>query len=209
MAAISSKICGAANRDVMRLWGYAAIALVLPILTVSAASILLHPDETFPGGLFVMALGDPFLGDVNFATYQRRSSPNEALFCSKDVCSAPDKILGSVPITQNPVNVMNGLQSLIETAVRSNGESIERRAMTMNGDGIFIDFLVRTPVLRFPDTLNIALLTKKDEPAASIALLSRSRIGRSDRGVNRARLERIAAALQAVMHDRPLDTPQP
>jgi Protein of unknown function (DUF1499) len=193
----------------MRLMGYAAMALFLAILTVTAASKLLYPDETFPDGLYIMALGDPFLGDVDFASYERRSTPTEALFCSKDVCAAPDQTLERVPVTQNSADVMNGLQSLVEAAVTSDGESIERRAMTSKGDGIFMDFLVRTPVLRFPDTLNIALLTKNGEPAASIALLSRSRIGKSDFGVNRARLERIAAALQTITPDRPLGAPQP
>jgi Protein of unknown function (DUF1499) len=193
----------------MRLIVYAAVALVLAVLIVSAASKLLYPTEKFPGGLYIMALGDPYLGDVDFASYQRRSTPNEALFCSKDVCAAPDQTLGLVPVTKDTVKVGNGLQALIEAAVTLNGESIERRAMTMNGDGIVIDFVVRTPVLRFPDTLNAALLMKDGAPAASIALLSRSQIGKSDRGVNRARLDRIAAALQAVTPDRPLGALQP
>jgi uncharacterized protein (DUF1499 family) len=193
----------------MRLIGYAAIALVLSVLIVSAASKLLYPGETFPDGLYVIALGDPFLGDVDFAAYKRRATPNEALFCSKDACAAHDQTLEPVPVAQSPVNVMNGLQALIEAAVTSEGESIERRAVTVNGDGIFIDFLVRTPFLRFPDTLNAALLTNDGEAAAGIALLSRSRIGKFDHGVNRARLERIAAALKALTPENPLGAPQP
>lgn len=56
-------------------------------------------------------------------------------------------------------------------------------------------YVARTALMRFPDAVSIKLT-----PLASgtrIAIFSRSRFGHSDLGANRARVERIIAALQA------------
>ncbi|MCB9959212.1 MAG: DUF1499 domain-containing protein [Rhodospirillaceae bacterium] len=58
----------------------------------------------------------------------------------------------------------------------------------------------RTPLLRFPDTLTvrfIALDPADGQPRSTLAVLSRSHYGHGDVGANRARVERLFAAVAA------------
>jgi uncharacterized protein (DUF1499 family) len=50
-------------------------------------------------------------------------------------------------------------------------------------------YLVRTRLMRFPDTIVVKVI-ELDQDHSTLALYSRSQIGRSDFGVNRKRLKR-------------------
>jgi len=54
----------------------------------------------------------------------------------------------------------------------------------------------RSPVMRFPDIITIELIPLDGE-RSTLAILSRSRYGRSDFGVNAARVKRLIEKLQA------------
>ena len=57
-------------------------------------------------------------------------------------------------------------------------------------------FLQHTRLMRFPDTIDAEVLPVGDDES-TLAIYSRSLVGRKDFGVNRARLERWLAALDA------------
>ena len=57
-------------------------------------------------------------------------------------------------------------------------------------DGVLLHAVFRTPVLRFPDDF----LARLDNPGVCIQVRSSSRVGRSDLGTNRRRVERLRAA---------------
>jgi uncharacterized protein (DUF1499 family) len=57
-----------------------------------------------------------------------------------------------------------------------------------------VRILQHTRLMRFPDTIDIAVLSIGDNQS-TLAIYSRSLIGRGDLGVNRARIERWLAAL--------------
>ncbi|MDF2690080.1 MAG: hypothetical protein K0Q80_3046, partial [Microvirga sp.] len=54
--------------------------------------------------------------------------------------------------------------------------------------------LVRTRFMRFPDTVVVQVFDR-GEDASTLALYSRSQVGRSDFGVNRRRIERWVARI--------------
>lgn len=60
-------------------------------------------------------------------------------------------------------------------------------------DGAVLHAVFKTPVLRFPDDL----LARRDDAAGVIHLRSSSRVGRSDLGANRKRVEKLRAAYLA------------
>ncbi len=53
-------------------------------------------------------------------------------------------------------------------------------------------YLVRTRLMRFPDTVVVQVFDRGQD-GSTLALYSRSQIGRSDFGVNRRRIERWVA----------------
>ncbi|MFI5106736.1 MAG: hypothetical protein ACHP79_17570, partial [Terriglobales bacterium] len=74
----------------MNIWlGIAATVALLLVATV-AAFALIGPER------FWMLFGPPDLGAISFETLKRRSTPNDALACPPDVCSAKSDLLPPV-----------------------------------------------------------------------------------------------------------------
>ena len=72
------------------------------------------------------------------------------------------------------------------------------RAEVVTVEGGYLHAVVRTPVLRFADDLELLL----DRDARTIHVRSASRVGRSDLGANRARVEALRERWRASGPDR-------
>ena len=130
--------------------------------------------------------GSPDLGAVDFKTLVRRQSPNDALICPQDVCSV------SKPDSEPPVFPLpaSRLRALISDVALS-----EPNTSLLHSSAEQDRYLVRTKLMRYPDTV-VTQVIALDEGHATLALYSRSQIGRSDFGVNGKRLERWLARLE-------------
>ena len=135
-------------------------------------------------GLF----GSPDLGAVDFATLKRRTTPNDALICPRDICpqAQPD---AEPPVFPVPGAHLRGLVS--EAALAEPGTSLLDQGPQQDR------YLVRTRFMRFPDTVVVQVFDRGQD-ASTLALYSRSQIGRSDFGVNRRRIERWVARISAL-----------
>jgi len=124
--------------------------------------------------------GSPDLGAVDFATLERRATPNDALACPRDFCpkAKPDFEPPVFPVSAERLRVIVSDIALSEpdTMLIQSGPTQER-------------YLVRTRLMRFPDTV-VAQVIERGEDQSTIALYSRSQIGRSDFGVNGGRIRR-------------------
>jgi uncharacterized protein (DUF1499 family) len=181
--------------------------LILPVtsaLGFAATLKLRNPGVPLRDGLYMWMAGDPYLGDVEFARYRHAQTRNEAMICSPGGCPRPDVLVAEVPVTQTMEAVAHDLESVVINAVGASGQTIEMRSMKVTPSGVVMNFIARTRLMRFPDTLNIALRTRPKRRNADIAILSRSQLGKGDGGANRARLERIAAALAVFTRRQPL-----
>jgi len=137
--------------------------------------------------IWSLIFGDPDLGAVDFPTLVRRTQPNDALICPRDHC--PNAVVDREPPVW-PVAAEH-LRSIVSAVARGQpGTTIldERGAQTR--------YLVRSRLLRFPDTVNVDIVGR-GENRATLALYSRSQIGRTDFGTNRRRLERWLALIEA------------
>jgi len=124
--------------------------------------------------------GPPDLGPVDFRALIRRKTPNDALACPPDFCpeARPDF---ETPVFPVPAERLRAI--LAEVA-------------TQEPDTVLLDsgpeqdrYLVRTRLMRFPDTVVAQAVTWGGDHS-TLALYSRSQVGRSDLGVNKRRLER-------------------
>ncbi|MCC7276464.1 MAG: DUF1499 domain-containing protein [Alphaproteobacteria bacterium] len=154
---------------------------VVGIMTaaVAAAAIALF---FLVGPERVWALAGPAdLGDVDFATLARRETPNDALACPPGLCRAPSDLTP-------PAYAMGAraLAALFDRAVAAE-PALER----VGGDDGAPSrrYVQRSRLLRFPDTVVVRFLDLPDG-RATLALYSRAQLGRSDFGVNLARIRR-------------------
>ncbi len=60
----------------------------------------------------------------------------------------------------------------------------------------FVTYVQRTPMVRYPDYISVKVVDLGDGTSA-LAILSRSRFGKSDLGVNKARMESWLAGIDA------------
>jgi uncharacterized protein (DUF1499 family) len=124
--------------------------------------------------------GSPDLGPVDFATLVLRPTPNDALVCPPGLCP------GAKPDIDAPVYPIPAasLRAAIAQAATS-----EPNTVLIHSTETQDRFLVRTRLMRFPDTV-VAQVFEQGEGGSTLALYSRSQIGRSDLGVNLRRLKR-------------------
>ncbi len=133
--------------------------------------------------------GPADLGPITFGTLQRRSTPNDALAAAPDLCPARSDL---VP----PEYAIDAaaLRGLFAKAIASE----LRLEQVASDDATLTDrYVQRSAVLRFPDTVIVRFFDRLNG-RSTLALYSRSLVGRSDFGVNRARIERWLAKLAAL-----------
>ncbi|MEO1206482.1 MAG: DUF1499 domain-containing protein [Pseudomonadota bacterium] len=166
----------------MKTLTFIATGLVLLIVAVALALLLLGADR------FWRVFGDPDLGPVSFEQLERRASPNDALACPPDLCKAPTDITtASYPAPAADLRTAFAKVIASEpriTAVETNNNTLTDR------------YIQRTQWLGFPDTVVVKFLDQPDGQS-SLAIYSRSQIGHSDMGANKARITRWLTKLSA------------
>ncbi len=133
-------------------------------------------------------LGTADLGAADFATLQRRDTPNDALACTPEFCAARGDI--AAPVFRPPAG-----GGLPRRRGRSGGEPRLERVAAEEGQGM-LRYVQRSRILGFPDTIDVKVVPVP-EGGAAVLLYSRSKLGRSDMGVNRARIERWIGLIEA------------
>ncbi len=148
---------------------------MLVIVALFAVFLIVGPAHVW--ALF----GSADLGPVEFETLERRTSPNDALACPPDVCKAMSDVTP-------PVYMVNAhdLRLAFEKAI-----SPEQRLVAVDSDdaGMTDRYVQRSKLMGFPDTIVVRFFDRSGG-RSTIALYSRSQLGKGDMGVNRARIER-------------------
>jgi uncharacterized protein (DUF1499 family) len=130
------------------------------------------------------------IGPANWSTLTRHETPNDALVCPARHCphAKPDAEPKTYPMAQAELLARLRRIALAEpdTTELYCGPDCDRT----------LRILQHTRLMRFPDTVDIEVLSLPGNQS-TLAIYSRSLIGRSDFGVNRARIERWLAKLGA------------
>lgn len=116
---------------------------------------------------------------VDFATLERRDTPNQYLMCTNQLCSAY-------------IDDLPPLYAASVAEVRAAWEALlagEPRVRELRRDlqATQIDYVQRSRILRFPDLITIRFIAV-GERRTTIAIYSRSIYGQGDFGVNRERI---------------------
>jgi hypothetical protein len=158
-----------------------ALTVVLAAGAVAVVASVALGDR--PGGIgrFWSLFGPADQGPVDFATLQRRNTPNDALVCPSWLCRAAPDI--AAPLYALPAADLR--RRVIDVVLRS-GDAVQVAEGGVNRSDRFV---VRTRWLRFPDTVDLMVIPLGPD-RSTLALYSRSLVGRGDLGTNLARLRR-------------------
>ena len=140
-------------------------------------------------GWFAWGRGDGAVAEPmpDFATLVPPSSPNSYIVLPANFSTATAD--AESPVFAVPVET---LEAVALSVIRARPRVTEVAA---DPDVRQYAFVQRTAILRFPDTVTIRFFDLGDG-RSSLAMFSRSKFGRSDLGVNRARVESWLAAIQ-------------
>jgi len=164
-----------------------AVIVALLIAAVAVGYLLL---EKRPGygvyyGLAKLTGAPLDIGPVDWATLRRHRTENDALVCQATLCpnAKPDREPKTYAVP--PAELLARLRTiaLAEPDTRELPSGQRDRAR----------FLQRTRLMRFPDTIDAEVFAAGG--GATLAVYSRSLIGRRDFGVNNARVTRWLAPL--------------
>ncbi|MDP6343198.1 MAG: DUF1499 domain-containing protein, partial [Alphaproteobacteria bacterium] len=112
--------------------------------------------------------------------------PNRFLVCPDDYCRASADLPS--PIYKTPAAALRDRW----LGMISRQPRVERTRIS--ADGMQFDFVQRSWLLRFPDTITVRFIDL-DDGRSTLAVYSRSHYGHSDLGVNRQRIKAWLAAL--------------
>ncbi|MDZ4841313.1 MAG: DUF1499 domain-containing protein [Hyphomicrobium aestuarii] len=157
-----------------------ASAVVLGVALIVVAFYALGADR------FWRFAGDPDLGPVVFETLQRRTSPNDALACPPGFCKALIDV--ATPVYGLPAR---DLRAAFVKVIASE----PRVSNVDSNDATLTDrYVFRSLTMGYPDTVVVRFIDQPDG-RSTLAIYSRSQLGRSDLGANKAHITRLLAKL--------------
>jgi hypothetical protein len=162
-----------------------ALTVVLAAGVVAVAASVALGDKPVGIGWIWGLFGPVDQGPVDFATLERRSTPNDALVCPSWLCQAPPDIASQVYALP-----AEDLRRQVIAVVLRGGDAEQ---VHEGGVNLSDRFVVRTRWLRFPDTVDLMVIPLGPD-RSTLALYSRSLLGRGDFGTNLARLRRWLGA---------------
>jgi len=162
--------------------------IVVLLLVLGAIGYALLEKRPGYGAYYGLAklTGAPLdIGPVHWATLTRHATPNDALVCPAGRCpharaDGEAKLYAAAP------------DELLARLTRIALSEPDTRQLPGAANGARL--LQHTRLMRFPDTIDVEVFPASDTQS-TLAIYSRSLLGRKDFGVNRARVRRWLAAL--------------
>ena len=124
---------------------------------------------------------------IDFNHLKRPGSPNYYLACPKDACNIkPD--IESPCFDVSAIQLQEAWQKVIDNVVRYT-------ELSRNVDENQIQYVQRSLIMRFPDYVTVHFMPLA-EGASTLAILSYSKYGHSDFGVNKKRVDSLLSSLK-------------
>ena len=172
-----------------------AVIVALLVITIAIAYTLLEKSPGYGAyyGLAKLTGSRLDIGPVDWAKLTRHTTPNDALVCLAVHCPHAQSDGEPKVYETSPAKLLARLKAiaLAEPHVRELPGAPETGAR----------FLQHTRLMRYPDTIDVDVCPVGND-RSTLAIYSRSLIGRKDFGVNRARITRWLAALDQASADR-------
>jgi hypothetical protein len=173
------------RQGMLRTIRYFALALLAVLALSATVFVATTKEESVLAAAYELVFGSPDMGAVEFEVFTRGSKPNTALACPAGFCkNAPSDFVPPVyPVSEEK------LRALITAKVLAEPDTSPVYRHASPGLPTQDRYIQRTPLMRFPDTINIRFIPLT-ENTSTLAIFSRSQLGHSDMGVNLARIRR-------------------
>ena len=167
------------------------LAILVALLCLVGIYLLLekHPVYGAWYGLARLFGSQPDIDPVDWTTLRRHKTPNDALACAAGRCPNAQPDIEPRVYRLEPSALLARLREVVRAEPGT-------RELSTEG-GHVARFIQRTRLMRFPDTIDVEAFPAPD--GSTIAIYSRSLIGRRDFGVNRARVARWLAGLDQTL----------
>jgi uncharacterized protein (DUF1499 family) len=157
---------------------------LLSLLAVLAIAALLFFVVIGRERTWEMVAGKPDRGPHDFAEARRSPTSNDALACSEGLCAEPDFTIAT--FEESPEAVIERF------AQRLLANDRLARRVDDGKDPSRARFVTHSPVMRFPDTIDLAA-QKFPDGRTGVMAYARAQLGKKDLGKNRERLEALFA----------------
>jgi uncharacterized protein (DUF1499 family) len=137
--------------------------------------------------------GNPDLGEVDFMLLKRSKTPNDAVVAPETF----ERFKALRPELTSPIYEVMPAQ-LFKAIDERLLAMPETERVSFNETVLVARYVVRTPTIGWPDTVNIKIIPHGPGRSAILAS-SRAKFGMRDFGVNKARLEALIAGLNEQM----------
>ena len=160
-----------------------AVAAILFLAAIPGiVAISRSQEESVLGALYEAVFGPPDLGPVEFETLARSRTANDALACPPGLClAAADFDPGVYPGSDEE------LRRRFAAFVLAQPRVIPVYRSDTPGRPMQDRYVQRTKWMSFPDTIDVRFIALGND-SSTLAIYSRSQIGRRDFGVNLARI---------------------
>jgi uncharacterized protein (DUF1499 family) len=164
------------------------VVVAVAALAIAYARLERHPIYGAYYGLAKLLGGPLDVGPVDFARLTRHATGNDALICPPGLCAEaePDGEAKVYDVT------LDRLLERVRTIALAEPDTEMLECDV--GCAHVARFVQRTRVMRFPDTIDVEVYAA-GTGKSTLAIYSRSLVGRRDFGVNRARVVRWLAEL--------------
>ena len=130
---------------------------------------------------------------LDFKTLTRPASPNTYLV-------APDGVCDQAQPDDMPAEFDKSPRGLFSTLAEMIAQERRWTEVRSDPDQLRLKFVAKTPLLGFKDDVDIMIVALEADPestgnATTLAIYSRSRVGYSDMGANRKRVNKLLHAL--------------
>lgn len=160
----------------------------IKILSLSTLCLALLIAFYGPHKFLEQLWGNPDMGYVDIKSLRPAKRPNTALACPVDYCNK-----------QRTVDITTDIYTVTSDVLRE--EIIKYFRIDKNAKMIIdpenklsLRFVTHSPILRFPDTIQVQLIPI-DKTTSTLAILASAKMGHTDFGANKARIEKILSAI--------------
>jgi uncharacterized protein (DUF1499 family) len=164
------------------------VGLVLVAAAIACALLEKRPGYGVYYGIGKLTGSRLDIGPVDWASLRRHATDNDALVCPTVRCPSakPDQEAKIYPVA--PADLLARFKAIAlaqpDTSELPCDPNCERAAR----------FVQYTRLMRYPDTIDVEVFPE-GENRSTLAIYSRSLVGRRDFGVNRARIAHLLAKL--------------
>ncbi|MEH6631404.1 MAG: DUF1499 domain-containing protein [Halopseudomonas aestusnigri] len=153
--------------------------MIAKLIVVLLVGIALYIAVVGRERILEVVFGPMIVKSIDFPNLALGPNPNQFLVCPKGYCTSTPHLI-SPSFALSAQDLKKSWMAMVEVQPRIEKASVDDAALQY-------DFIQRTEWVRYPDSITVRFIPL-GEASSTLAIYSRSHYGKSDFGVNEARI---------------------